>query len=688
VSYRAREEAIPDAYQHTFDWVFREQPAEGSGKEQMPWSSFPAWLENDSENVYWITGKPGSGKSTLMKYIGSDPRTASHLAKWSSNRPNLIAAFYSWNPGVDLQRSQEGLLRSLLHQILQQAPHIAPRLFPSRWAMMKLFGQYSNPLIRVPDWTLRELFESITSIDSFTNATFNLALFIDGLDEFSGDFAGLIQLIRRFHNFSGVRVCVSSRPWNDFSETFADCPQLRMELLTRGDMVRFTRGNFQSNRAFMELRGTLRAEADELISGIVDKALGVFLWVSVVTRMILGGLTDGDSLPDLRVILDELPEELEALYSSLWGRIAPRYRPDAARTLTIFRTYTLSPQPELAESLPDPFRASGIPFHVFWVADGGAPADKTYITHTLKRRLASRTRGLLELTSSGQIDSLHRTVHDWLDTVWPRLEGVVPQEFDPNLGIINGIRSVNMEPASAWCAAFSFNEALAILCFYFASRARPNNWQARSVLVQALDQVFSWLASALKGPRAATATAWQGTSGHDDNDQTTANPLESYLALAAQLGITSYLETKVDFQLMPGDFLNLSVFLRHLFTSLVLGTRSGTRRMWNPHPNLETLFCFNAAGRYQLAHRLIEVAEAKCQDRNALDKFLGELHKRVTEEFQSEAPVNHFRTAINVNGTDSEIPYGIAVLETLEKYGGKWSLRVQLRKAKRRAWFK
>jgi len=143
----------------------------------------------------------------------------------------------------------------------------------------------------------------------------------------------------------------------------------------------------------------------------------VFLWVSVVTRMILGGLADGDSLPDPRVILNKLPEDLEALYSSLWGRIAPRNRPDAARMLTIFRTYTLSPQPKLAGSLLDPFRASGVPCHVFWVADGAAPADKTYITHTLKRRLASRTGGLLELTSSGQIDSLHSTVHGWLDTV-------------------------------------------------------------------------------------------------------------------------------------------------------------------------------------------------------------------------------------------------------------------------------
>lgn len=94
------------------------------------------------------------------------------------------------------------------------------------------------------------------------------------------------------------------------------------------------------------------------------------------------------------------------------------------------------------------------------------------------------------------------------------------------------------------------------------------------MLVPALDQVFSWLGSALEGPRAATATGWQGPSEHNDNNQTTANLLGSYLDLAAQLGITSYLEAKVDFRLMAKGFLNFSVFLRHLFTSLILGTRS------------------------------------------------------------------------------------------------------------------
>lgn len=38
------------------------------------WNDFVAWLE-EGDGLYWIAGKAGSGKSTLMKYIASHPST-------------------------------------------------------------------------------------------------------------------------------------------------------------------------------------------------------------------------------------------------------------------------------------------------------------------------------------------------------------------------------------------------------------------------------------------------------------------------------------------------------------------------------------------------------------------------------------------------------------------------------------
>ncbi|GAB1315850.1 hypothetical protein MFIFM68171_06060 [Madurella fahalii] len=273
-----RVQTIPKAYERTFDWIFQE-PCQL--KEDAPmWSSFPNWLEHDAENVFWITGKPGSGKSTMMKYLAQETRTTSYLNKWSSPWPALVVAFYSWNAGTELQKSQ-GLLRTLLYQVIEKAPNLGPKLLPGRWAAIKIFGETAAD--QLPSWTWQELFESLTLLSSLNDRPFNLAVFVDGLDEFDGDHVRLIDVIKLFHSRPGIKVCVSSRPWNDFRDAFADCPQVRMEMLTKQDMESFVRGKFEMNRAFTELQAVLPTDAQELLLGIVEKAKGVFLWVSVVT---------------------------------------------------------------------------------------------------------------------------------------------------------------------------------------------------------------------------------------------------------------------------------------------------------------------------------------------------------------------------------------------------------------------
>lgn len=52
-----RYDQVSKAHKLTFDWVFKRR---GVGLIE--------WLENDRE-LFWINGKPGSGKSTVLKHI-------------------------------------------------------------------------------------------------------------------------------------------------------------------------------------------------------------------------------------------------------------------------------------------------------------------------------------------------------------------------------------------------------------------------------------------------------------------------------------------------------------------------------------------------------------------------------------------------------------------------------------------
>jgi hypothetical protein len=124
-----RYDGVADAHQRTFGWIF--QPR---GKEDEPcWSDFIQWLR-EGEGIYWISGKAGSGKSTLMKYIYENPNTRKHLLAWAQDTPLHIEKFFFWLSGTKLQKSQEGLLRSLLHDVLRQVPALVRIVLPPQWA--------------------------------------------------------------------------------------------------------------------------------------------------------------------------------------------------------------------------------------------------------------------------------------------------------------------------------------------------------------------------------------------------------------------------------------------------------------------------------------------------------------------------------------------------------------------------
>ncbi|KAJ0305294.1 hypothetical protein COL5a_008918 [Colletotrichum fioriniae] len=73
--------------------------------EPQPWDSFVDWLEDDTRKIYWISGKPGSGKSTLMKYIETNDSNI-------KNREPAVRfiSHYLWRPGTFMQQSIKGLL--------------------------------------------------------------------------------------------------------------------------------------------------------------------------------------------------------------------------------------------------------------------------------------------------------------------------------------------------------------------------------------------------------------------------------------------------------------------------------------------------------------------------------------------------------------------------------------------------
>jgi hypothetical protein len=76
-------------------------------------------------------------------------------------------------------------------------------------------------------------------------------------------------------------------------------------------------------------------DAPFLVTAVVTKSSGVFLWVFLIVKSLLDGLRKFDKLEDLYRRLEELQAVLDSLYSHVLSKMSPLYRQQAARLLQI-----------------------------------------------------------------------------------------------------------------------------------------------------------------------------------------------------------------------------------------------------------------------------------------------------------------------------------------------------------------
>lgn len=389
---RDREDRITKAMSDTFEWIYHEQlPDVGS----FTYSSFAGWLQSDT-SLYWIAGKAGSGKSTLMKFLHSDPRTEEHLKLWAHDSKLIIAGHFFWNSGSSIQMSIEGLIRTLLYEIGTQLPNLLSILFPDRWA--ELESEPDLKLIVLQPWTTFECLQAFRRILAQPFHRFRFFLFVDGLDECSGGHEELTALLKEMASSSHVKMCLASRPWNVFQDAFDSSPSLMLQHLTFRDIHSYVHNSFHKHRGFLELEKGDYKSAAQLCDDITEKASGVFLWVRLVVQSLLRGISDGDRVGDLMRRLKDLPADLEMLFQKILDSVDPAYKVNSSQLFQIHRTAS-----------DHAFDLSLLHFsyadeddRLLW-DDEDKPLSRdeyTYRVKSLIRRLDSRTKGLLEIKNS------------------------------------------------------------------------------------------------------------------------------------------------------------------------------------------------------------------------------------------------------------------------------------------------
>ncbi|KAK6068739.1 SERAC1 [Seiridium cupressi] len=274
-----RIEGIEDRAHHTFEWVFEKIELE-----------FTKWLRS-GENFYWIRGKPGSGKSTLMKFILNDERTLQQLNTYKQSYKTIFASFFFHHRGSLLQKSLEGLLRSILAQILTQQPELTEVLDPLVKDLMGL----KSPMQK------SELKEKFKAHKWSENSLWTA-----------------LQLL--LHQ--------QRRPWESFTQSFETCPGFPVHNYTIQDIRSYCYRNIESH-------GKSATEIAELVPDITETADGVFLWARLALRDLIKATKHTRDLEGLRKIPQGLPKELHDYYEEIVRRCVNSQKEKAYALLEI-----------------------------------------------------------------------------------------------------------------------------------------------------------------------------------------------------------------------------------------------------------------------------------------------------------------------------------------------------------------
>ncbi|OAQ75403.1 P-loop containing nucleoside triphosphate hydrolase [Purpureocillium lilacinum] len=312
-------------------------------KDRKPDVGFVKWLTEGS-GVYHVAGKPGSGKSTLMKFLANEPVVRSHLEKWaaSAGKKLVLAKFFFWKYGSDDQKSVRGLLRGLLYGISRDSPCLTKALFPPLWGDVKSWRLPEARELTLNSSDIAAAFDKLRT-DEGIRQQFRVCLFIDGLDEFDGkdmSYSSLAKQVRTWtdspESGSFIKACVSSREEHPIMSAFPAPQRIHLQDLTRKDISALVRGTLEGCEPFLTLYKDDQVATENLVVSIVDDAQGVFLWVVLLLNLLEDELYSGiSSISALQNIVRSAPKELEEFLGQILESIPNHHQHGAYFVLSM-----------------------------------------------------------------------------------------------------------------------------------------------------------------------------------------------------------------------------------------------------------------------------------------------------------------------------------------------------------------
>jgi ankyrin repeat protein len=286
----ARQMTIKSAHAKTCKWLLKRP-------------QYIDWLDTtklgEHHGLLWIKGKPGAGKSTLMKFSLANARR--------SMKDRIVISFFFNARGEDLEKSTIGTYRSLLLQLLKQLPAL-------QWVFDSV-GLSSSSIRPDHQWGI-ELLKSLLEQTIQSLGQSSVVCFIDALDECEEEqVRDMVQFFERVGELSasaGIRfqICFSSRHYPHITIRKGQTLVLEGQEGHSQDITNYLESELKIGKSKI---------AQQIRSEVQEKASGVFMWVVLVVG-ILNKEHDRGRIHGLRRRLQDIPGDLHKLFRDILTR--------------------------------------------------------------------------------------------------------------------------------------------------------------------------------------------------------------------------------------------------------------------------------------------------------------------------------------------------------------------------------
>jgi hypothetical protein len=301
-----------------------------------------------------IEGKPGSGKSTLMKYFKQKLLEKEPLA-----RQSIVASFfYSYREG-ELETDHSNMLRSILYDVLVQNEVFFFHFQP-------YYRKVLQPGIRF-QWPYNTLKKILLSIIKDHPVEVRFYFIIDAMDESNDtDRRNIIQLLcqlcsTEFKTLCRAKIFLASRPITELGNRISETRVIKLQEENEADIFGFARSFLGPE---LELPSDILRQATEYI---ITHAQGVFIWVRLVKQELLAYAERGVTKREIFDFLKSLPTELEEFYKRILNELENRNTRDIkdGRKMFQFVLFTYRPlrleELHQALAIPDDLQAEFSP---------------------------------------------------------------------------------------------------------------------------------------------------------------------------------------------------------------------------------------------------------------------------------------------------------------------------------------